>query len=127
MDPESNHMNNLDVCKDLTQITFELYERTRNASGDDKEYSLRVAFSPGAHDPNILDIQLDARHCLNVAPRKNLTDHLPLDEALSYYKRKLHNPQMAAVEEQLHLMHENNHRNSPSPMHNDILRLSKSF
>ncbi|CAG8657179.1 10467_t:CDS:2, partial [Racocetra fulgida] len=48
---------------DLTQITFELYERHRGLSGDkDKEYSLRVAFSPGAHDPNILDLQLDARH-----------------------------------------------------------------
>ena len=55
--------------KDLTQITFEMYERNQGFVGD-KEYSLRVGFSPGAHDPNILDLQLDARHCLNVAPRK---------------------------------------------------------
>ncbi|PKY42739.1 cortical actin cytoskeleton protein asp1 [Rhizophagus irregularis] len=74
----------------LTQITFELYERHRGLSGD-KEYSLRVAFSPGAHDPNILDLRLDARHCLNVAPRINLTDHLPLDVALSYYKSRVYN------------------------------------
>ncbi|CAG8539284.1 855_t:CDS:2 [Cetraspora pellucida] len=51
------------------EITFELYERHRGLSGD-KEYSLRVAFSPGAHYPNIMDLQLDARHCLIVAPRK---------------------------------------------------------
>ncbi|CAG8441951.1 6493_t:CDS:2 [Ambispora leptoticha] len=121
-----NPCTRLYFTKDLTQITFELYERNRNVSGDDKEYSLRVAFSPGAHNPNILDIQLDARHCLNVAPRRNLTDHLPLDEALSYYKQKLRNPQTAAVEEQLHLMHENNHHNPPLTQY-DILRLSKSI
>ncbi|CAG8588680.1 9035_t:CDS:2 [Diversispora eburnea] len=56
-----------DIIKNL-EITFELYERHRGLNGD-KEYSLRIAFSPGAHDPNILDLQLDARHCLNVAPR----------------------------------------------------------
>lgn len=35
-----------------TQITFELYERNRGL-GDDTplEYSLRIGFSPGAHDP----------------------------------------------------------------------------
>ncbi|CAG8845562.1 4242_t:CDS:2, partial [Racocetra persica] len=84
----------------LTQITFELYERHRGLSGDkDKEYSLRVAFSPGAHDPNILDLQLDARHCMIVAPRKNLTDHLPLDEALSYYKTKVYSPPASVIAE----------------------------
>ncbi|KAG9292131.1 hypothetical protein G9A89_005275 [Geosiphon pyriformis] len=112
---------------EVAKITFELYERNHNVSGSDKEYSLRVAFSPGAHDPNILDMRLDARHCLNVAPRKNLTDHLPLDEALSYYKRKLDNPRMAAVEEQLLLMHHNNHHNPTPQMQYDTLRLSKSF
>ncbi|CAG8633921.1 10849_t:CDS:2, partial [Dentiscutata heterogama] len=50
------------------EITFELYERHRGLSGE-KEYSLRVAFSPGAYSPNILDLSLDARHCLIVAPR----------------------------------------------------------
>ncbi|CAJ0637764.1 6583_t:CDS:2 [Entrophospora sp. SA101] len=102
----------------LTQITFELYERLRGISGE-KEYSLRVAFSQGAHDPNILDLKLDARHCLNVAPRKNLTDHLPLNKALSYYKNKVYNPQTASCEE-------NMSAKPPSPNF-DMLRLSKSF
>ncbi|CAG8635069.1 2702_t:CDS:10 [Gigaspora margarita] len=82
----------------LTQITFELYERHRGISGE-KEYSLRVAFSPGAYSPNILDLHLDARHCLIVAPRKNLTDHLPLDEALSYYKTKVYSPPASVIAE----------------------------
>ncbi|CAG8540884.1 9353_t:CDS:2 [Acaulospora colombiana] len=33
-----------------------------------------------------------------VAPQENLTDHLPLDEALSYYKSKVANPQSGAEE-----------------------------
>ncbi|CAG8677707.1 21844_t:CDS:10 [Dentiscutata erythropus] len=82
----------------LTQITFELYERHRGLSGE-KEYSLRVAFSPGAYSPNILDLNLDARHCLIVAPRKNLTDHLPLDEALSYYKNKVYSHPASVIAE----------------------------
>lgn len=60
---------------DLTQITFELYERR-------KEYSLRIGFSPGAHDPNLIDLQIDSRHGLSVAPRRWLTDHLPVNETL---------------------------------------------
>ncbi|RUS15211.1 inositol hexakisphosphate kinase/inositol pyrophosphate synthase [Endogone sp. FLAS-F59071] len=84
----------------LTQITFELYERNRTIGGD-KEYSLRVGFSPGAHDPNILDLQMDAKHCLSVAPRKNLTDHLPLDEALSFYRRHLNSPGVERIERQI--------------------------
>lgn len=53
----------------LTQITFELYERNRH-NGTDKEYSLRIAFSPGAHYDSVLDLHMDAEHCLKVAPRK---------------------------------------------------------
>ncbi|RHZ75247.1 hypothetical protein Glove_216g82 [Diversispora epigaea] len=104
----------------LTQITFELYERHRGPNGD-KEYSLRVAFSPGAHDPNILDLQLDARHCLNVAPRINLTAHLPLDQALSYYKNKVNNVYNSQVEG-------NDPINDipPSPTL-DVFQISKSF
>ncbi|RUS29846.1 hypothetical protein BC938DRAFT_480168 [Jimgerdemannia flammicorona] len=84
----------------LTQITFELYERNRTIGGD-KEYSLRVGFSPGAHDPNIIDLQMDAKHCLSVAPRRNLTDHLPLDQALSYYQRHLNDPGVENIERQI--------------------------
>ncbi|KAG1248243.1 hypothetical protein G6F68_013871 [Rhizopus microsporus] len=53
----------------LTQITFELYERDRH-DGTNKEYSLRIAFSPGAHYDSVLDLDMDAEHCLKVAPRK---------------------------------------------------------
>ncbi|KAI8981528.1 histidine phosphatase superfamily-domain-containing protein [Pilobolus umbonatus] len=53
----------------LTQITFELYER-HQIDGKEKEYSLRIAFSPGSHDDSVLDLHMDAEHCLKVAPRK---------------------------------------------------------
>ncbi|KAG0303494.1 hypothetical protein BGZ98_006583 [Dissophora globulifera] len=90
----------------LTQITFELYERSGPGSLSSRgssafntpipgelpqspsapEYSLRIGFSPGAGNPNILDLQMDSKHCLSVMQRRNLTDHLPLDDALQYYK-----------------------------------------
>ncbi|KAI8580128.1 hypothetical protein K450DRAFT_238306 [Umbelopsis ramanniana AG] len=79
----------------LTQITFELYERNINpdrrsshstspVAGSpltssparsspiqpEKEYSLRISYSPGANYPNIMDLQMDAKHCLNVARRR---------------------------------------------------------
>ncbi|KAG0339568.1 hypothetical protein BG004_006764 [Podila humilis] len=109
----------------LTQITFELYER--NASGtpvgspvtngspnpgqtpslpslssipqspQSREYSLRIGFSPGAGNPNILDLQMDSKHCLSVMPRRNLTDHLPLDAALRYYKTQVDDPRYKSV------------------------------
>ncbi|KAF9582382.1 hypothetical protein BGW38_000280 [Lunasporangiospora selenospora] len=101
----------------LTQITFELYERTTPStpisssttplgspmptngihSPQAPEYSLRIGFSPGASNPNILDLQMDARHCLSVTRRRNLTDHLPLDEALHYYKTQVENPKYGSV------------------------------
>lgn len=65
----------------LTQITFEVYTRTttREDGTKEREDALRVAFSEGAHASNLLDTQLDSRHCLNVAPRKNLTKYLELE------------------------------------------------
>jgi inositol hexakisphosphate/diphosphoinositol-pentakisphosphate kinase len=53
---------------DLTQITFELYER--QLSANEKEHSLRIGFSPGAHYDSVLDLQMDAEHCLKTAPRR---------------------------------------------------------
>jgi hypothetical protein len=53
---------------DLTQITFELYER--QLSSTEKEHSLRIGFSPGAHYDSVLDLQMDAEHCLKTAPRR---------------------------------------------------------
>ncbi|KAI8603679.1 cortical actin cytoskeleton protein asp1 [Dissophora ornata] len=102
----------------LTQITFELYERsgpgtplnspvgTDSASStspggpqspQSPEYSLRIGFSPGAGNPNILDLQMDSKHCLSVMPRRNLTDHLPLDAAIRYYKTQVGNPKYKCV------------------------------
>ncbi|KAG0332224.1 hypothetical protein BG004_001333 [Podila humilis] len=101
----------------LTQITFELYERSGPSapfssstsplgsplSGREgsalhaPEYSLRIGFSPGAGNPNILDLQMDAKHSLSVMQRRNLTDHLPLDAALRYYKAQIDNPKYRSV------------------------------
>jgi hypothetical protein len=61
------------------------------------EYSLRIGFSPGAGNPNILDLQMDSKHCLSVMQRRNLTDHLPLDDALRYYKTQVENPRYGSV------------------------------
>ncbi|KAJ3269615.1 hypothetical protein HDV01_001176 [Terramyces sp. JEL0728] len=68
----------------LTQITFELYERNMGIDEDrnDPEFSVRIGLSPGAHDPNLIELQLDSSHALSVQSRKWLTDHIPLEEAL---------------------------------------------
>ncbi|KAJ3309304.1 hypothetical protein HDV04_006246 [Boothiomyces sp. JEL0838] len=54
----------------LTQITFELYERTGGIDDDrnDPEFSVRIGLSPGAHDPNLIELQLDSSHALSVQP-----------------------------------------------------------
>ncbi|KAI0939291.1 hypothetical protein AcW1_004373 [Taiwanofungus camphoratus] len=64
----------LDYC---SHITFELYERNHGRGKSDKEYSIKLSLSEGAHSSNVLDSALDARHSLNVQPRRKLTHHLP--------------------------------------------------
>ncbi|KIP08313.1 hypothetical protein PHLGIDRAFT_382020 [Phlebiopsis gigantea 11061_1 CR5-6] len=64
----------LDYC---SHITFELYERNHGRGKSDKEYSIRLSLSEGAHSSNVLDSALDARHSLNVQARRKLTQHLP--------------------------------------------------
>ncbi|KAG8865267.1 hypothetical protein FRB96_000157 [Tulasnella sp. 330] len=59
-----------------SHITFELYERSGHHSKTDKEYSIRLSISEGAHSSNVLDSALDARHALSVKPRRRLTQHL---------------------------------------------------
>lgn len=56
-------------------ITFELYERTTGAGGEEekKEYSIGISISEGAHSPAVLDSSVDARHSLNVQARRKLT------------------------------------------------------
>lgn len=60
-----------------SHITFELYERNYGRSKSDKEYSIKLSISEGAHSSNVLDSALDARHSLNVQQRRKLTQHLP--------------------------------------------------
>ncbi|KAI9305758.1 histidine phosphatase superfamily-domain-containing protein [Cunninghamella echinulata] len=97
----------------LTQITFELYERKNPDLEHDAEYSLRIAFSPGAHYDSVLDLHMDAEHCLKVAPRKNLIPHLSFEEVLYYHKGYLSVPNLNAIqqtieEKQLHYAQEDN-------------------
>lgn len=44
--------------------------------------SLLISVSEGAHSSNILSVNLDARHALTPLPRRPLTGHVDLDEAL---------------------------------------------
>lgn len=44
--------------------------------------SLRISLSEGAHSSNILSVNVDARHALTPLPRRPLTTHMDLDEAL---------------------------------------------
>jgi inositol hexakisphosphate/diphosphoinositol-pentakisphosphate kinase len=58
---------------DLTQITFELYERIKGSSENlIEDFSLRIGLSQGAHDANLIDLQFDNNHCLSVSPRRYL-------------------------------------------------------
>jgi inositol hexakisphosphate/diphosphoinositol-pentakisphosphate kinase len=50
---------------------FELYERNHGRGKSDKEYSIKLSLSEGAHSSNVLDSSLDARHALNVQPRRS--------------------------------------------------------
>lgn len=50
----------------MSYITFEVYERYK---GQDKEFSVRICLSEGAH-AYPLDVSLDAKHALNVQPRR---------------------------------------------------------
>ena len=61
-----------DVDASLTMFAFrfELYERNHGRGKSDKEYSIKLSLSEGAHSSNVLDSTLDARHSLNVQPRR---------------------------------------------------------
>lgn len=53
-----------------SHITFELYERNHGRGKSDKEYSIKLSLSEGAHSSNVLDSTVDARHSLNVQNRR---------------------------------------------------------
>ncbi|KAG8745708.1 hypothetical protein FRC10_007188 [Ceratobasidium sp. 414] len=79
-----------------SHITFELYERIGGRGGrSDKEYSIRLALSEGAHSSNVLDSALDARHSLNVkqkrfAASKKLTQHIPYNLVIDKLSKHFH-------------------------------------
>ncbi|KAF7324800.1 Inositol hexakisphosphate and diphosphoinositol-pentakisphosphate kinase [Mycena kentingensis (nom. inval.)] len=77
----------LDYC---SSITFELYERNHGRGMSDKEYSIKLSLSEGAHSSNVLDSTLDARHSLNVQARKKLTQHLPYSLVIEKLSKHFH-------------------------------------
>ncbi|KAJ6599086.1 histidine phosphatase superfamily-domain-containing protein [Mycena vulgaris] len=77
----------LDYC---SHITFELYERNHGRGKSDKEYSIKLSLSEGAHSSNVLDSTLDARHSLNVQARKKLTQHLPYTLVIEKLSKHFH-------------------------------------
>ncbi|KAG0165881.1 hypothetical protein DFQ30_007893 [Apophysomyces sp. BC1015] len=54
-----------------------------------------------AHYDSVLDLHMDAEHCLKVAPRKNLIPHLSLEEVLAYHKGYLNVPNLESIERQI--------------------------
>ncbi|KIK68181.1 hypothetical protein GYMLUDRAFT_216817 [Collybiopsis luxurians FD-317 M1] len=77
----------LDYC---SHITFELYERNHGRGNSDKEYSIKLSLSEGAHSSNVLDSTLDARHSLNVQQRRKLTQHLPYSLVIEKLSKHFH-------------------------------------
>ncbi|GAA6053816.1 hypothetical protein JCM3770_003050 [Rhodotorula araucariae] len=74
------HVPELDY---MSYISFEVYERMK---GDHKELSVRVTLSEGAHSA-VLDASLDAKHALQVQPRRALTDYISLDRVIAILQR----------------------------------------
>ncbi|GAA5975992.1 hypothetical protein JCM11641_002862 [Rhodosporidiobolus odoratus] len=67
----------------MSYISCEVYERSK---GDAKELSVRVTLSEGAHSA-VLDASLDAKHALQVQPRRALTDYISLDRVIEILQR----------------------------------------
>lgn len=76
----------------MAYMTFEVYEREK---GDVKEFSVRISLSEGAHAMP-LDTSLDAKHALQVQPRRVLTNHVPLDDVLRAIARYTSESQILA-------------------------------
>jgi hypothetical protein len=79
----------------LSQINFELYE-SENAIADEEmgkdryNYSIRIAISPGCHTFDPLDLSLDSKHCIGIAPRRSLTSHVNYKDVLETLRAKFH-------------------------------------
>lgn len=61
------HIPELDY---MAYISFEVYERSKDDKK--KELAVRLSLSEGAHSA-VLDSSLDAKHALQVQPRRKLT------------------------------------------------------
>ncbi|KAJ2785332.1 inositol hexakisphosphate and diphosphoinositol-pentakisphosphate kinase [Coemansia interrupta] len=94
--PNAMSYEQVDELDYLTHIIFEVYERKPDVDANvDREYSLRIGFSPGASCFHVLDIDIDSTHALKVLPRRNFTHHMPLDSAIDVLQHLLdeHKPQ----------------------------------
>ncbi|KAH9812777.1 histidine phosphatase superfamily-domain-containing protein [Melampsora americana] len=65
----------------MSYLSFEVYERVSGECGK-KEHSVRISLSEGAHGIP-LDTSLDAKHALQVIPRRQLIPHTDLDEVIA--------------------------------------------
>lgn len=84
--PSSSETHPDEVCQNeldyLSHICFEFYERTKCTPTADGgtvrtvRYSLRIGLSNGAHNPRLLDLQLDSRHALSVTSKRWLTGYM---------------------------------------------------
>ncbi|KAI7960958.1 hypothetical protein MJO28_001447 [Puccinia striiformis f. sp. tritici] len=63
----------------MAYLSFEVYERTSEVGKS--EHSVRISLSEGAHGIP-LDTSLDAKHALQVIPRRQLIPHKDLDEVI---------------------------------------------
>ncbi|KAI0304039.1 cortical actin cytoskeleton protein asp1 [Russula brevipes] len=60
----------------IPELDYALYERNHGRGKSDKEYSIKISLSEGAHSSNVLDSALDARHSLNVHQRRSASHPL---------------------------------------------------
>ncbi|WWD19022.1 hypothetical protein CI109_103479 [Kwoniella shandongensis] len=76
----------LDYC---SHCTIELWEKSSgNASTrGQKDFSIRLSISEGAHSPAVLDSNVDARHSLTVQPRKKLSSHIDYELARQCFSK----------------------------------------
>ncbi|WRT68342.1 uncharacterized protein IL334_005318 [Kwoniella shivajii] len=76
----------LDYC---SHCTIELWEKSSgNASTrGQKDFSIRLSVSEGAHSPAVLDSSVDARHSLTVQPRKKLSSHIDYELARQCFSK----------------------------------------
>lgn len=70
----------------LAYCTFEIYERLNNAG--EKQFSVRISLCEGAH-AFPLDVHLDAKHALQVQPRRFVSILLPSERILLTHPTKL--------------------------------------